>query len=55
MTVPKGRVTYDDLVPTLGDLSATQDDMIKYKLATAAVDIRVFLDDRFALAARRGQ
>lgn len=52
MTVPKGRVTYDDLVPTLADLSATQDDMIKYKLATAQVDLRAFLDDRFALAAR---
>src|SRR5438445_80057 len=40
MTVPKGRVTYDDLVPTLADLSATQDDMLKYKLATAQVDLR---------------
>jgi NitT/TauT family transport system substrate-binding protein len=52
MTVPKGRVTYDDLVPTLADLSATQDDMVKYKLATAQVDLRAFLDDRFALIAR---
>ena len=52
MTEPKGRVTYDDLVPTLADLSATQDDMLKYKLATAQVDLRAFLDDRFALAAR---
>jgi NitT/TauT family transport system substrate-binding protein len=52
MTEPKGRVTYDDLVPTLADLSATQDDMLKYKIATAQVDLRAFLDDRFALAAR---
>ena len=52
MTQPKGRVTYDDLVPTLADLSATQDDMLKYKLATAQVDLPAFLDDRFARAAR---
>ncbi len=54
MTVPKGRVTYDNLVPTLADLGATQDDMIKYRLATAKVDLPHFLEDRFALAARTG-
>ena len=52
ITSPPGRVTYDDLVPTLADLSATQDDMLKYKLASAAVDLPRFLDDRFARAAR---
>src|SRR5436190_15905285 len=52
LTHPPGRVTYDDLVPTLADLSATQDDMIKYKIATAKVDLEKFLDDRFARAAR---
>lgn len=54
MTQPPGRVTYDDLVPTLADLGDTQDDMIKYKLATAAVDLPKFLDDRFARKARSG-
>src|SRR3954463_5344144 len=54
MVEPKGRVTYDDLVPTLADLGATQDDMIKYRLATAKVDLPRFLEDRFALAARTG-
>ncbi len=52
LTHPPGRVTYDDLVPTLGDLSATQDDMLKYKVTTARVDLEKFLDDRFARAAR---
>jgi NitT/TauT family transport system substrate-binding protein len=52
MIEPKGRVTHDDLVPTLADLSATQDDMLKYKLATARVDLPRFLDDRFARAAQ---
>jgi NitT/TauT family transport system substrate-binding protein len=52
MTEPHGRVTYDDLVPTLADLSATQDDMLKYKLASAPVDLSRFLDDRFARAAQ---
>jgi NitT/TauT family transport system substrate-binding protein len=55
MTQPKGRVTYDDLVPTLADLTATQDDMIKYRLATAKVDLGQFLDDRFARAAKQGR
>lgn len=54
MTQPPGRVTYDDLVPTLADLTATQDDMIKYKLATAKVDLPRFLEDRFARAAQKG-
>ena len=52
MIEPPGRVTYDDLVPTLADLAATQDDMLKYKLASARVDLPRFLDDRFARAAQ---
>jgi NitT/TauT family transport system substrate-binding protein len=52
MIEPPGRVTYDDLVPTLADLTATQDDMLKYKLASARVDLSRFLDDRFARAAQ---
>lgn len=54
ITQPPGRVTYDDLVPTLADLTATQDDMLKYKLASAKVDLVAFLEDRFARAARKG-
>ena len=49
-----GRVTYRDLVPTLADLRATQDDLLKYKLATAPVELPAFLDDRFARAAIAG-
>jgi NitT/TauT family transport system substrate-binding protein len=55
MTKPPGRVTYDNLVPTLADLRATQDDMLKYKLATAKVDLAQFLDDRFARTAAEGR
>lgn len=47
-----GRVTYDDLVPTIRDVTATQDDLLKYKVATAPVDLAAFVDDRFARAAR---
>jgi NitT/TauT family transport system substrate-binding protein len=54
MTQPPGRVTYDDLVPTLADLTATQDDMLKYRIASARVDLPAFLDDRFARKARSG-
>jgi NitT/TauT family transport system substrate-binding protein len=52
MIVPPGRVTYDNLVPTLADLTATQDSMVEYKLASARVDLAHFLDDRFARAAQ---
>jgi NitT/TauT family transport system substrate-binding protein len=55
LTRPPGRVTYDDLVPTLQDLNATQDEMLKYKIATSPVDVVQFLDDRFARAARGAQ
>jgi NitT/TauT family transport system substrate-binding protein len=48
-----GRVTYDDLVPTVDDVTATQDDLVKYGIADARVDVAAFVDDRFARAARR--
>jgi NitT/TauT family transport system substrate-binding protein len=48
LTHPPGRVTYDDLVPTLADLTATQDEMIKDKVVSTRVDLASFLDDRFA-------
>lgn len=51
LTTPPGRVTYDDLVPTMADLKATQDDLLKYRIAPASVDLSTFLDDRFARAA----
>lgn len=48
-----GRVTYDDLVPTVRDVAETQDDLLKYGIADAPVDVTAFVDDRFARAARR--
>jgi NitT/TauT family transport system substrate-binding protein len=48
-----GRVTYDDLVPTVRDVAATQDDLLKYRITDARVDVGAFVDDRFARAARR--
>jgi NitT/TauT family transport system substrate-binding protein len=54
LTTPPGRVTYDDLVPTLADLKATQDDLLKYRIASAQVDLPAFLDDRFVCAAPAG-
>lgn len=53
LTEPPGRVTYDDLLPTLADLAATQDDMIKHRIASARVDLPAFLDDSFARRARQ--
>lgn len=47
-----GRVTYSDLVPTAADLSATQADLIKYKVLSEPIDLTAFVDDRFARIAR---
>ena len=53
LTQPPGRVTSDDLLPTLADLSATQDDMLRYRIAAERVELTSFLDDRYARSAYR--
>lgn len=48
LTHPRDRVTFDDLLPTMADLEATQGDMLKFGIASTSVDLGAFLDDRFA-------
>jgi NitT/TauT family transport system substrate-binding protein len=48
LTHPRDRVTYDDLLPEMKDLEATQADMLRFEIATAPVELGAFLDDRFA-------
>jgi NitT/TauT family transport system substrate-binding protein len=50
LTKPRGRVNYVDLVPTIGDLAETQDELAHAKLPVQ-VDLAAFLDDHFARAA----
>jgi NitT/TauT family transport system substrate-binding protein len=48
LTNPKDRVTYDNLLPTMEDLKATQDYMLKFGIAQQAVELSAYLDDSFA-------
>jgi len=48
LTNPKDRVTYDQLLPTMDDLKATQDYMLKFAITDKAVDLAGYLDDSFA-------
>lgn len=51
LTTPKGRITFDNLVPAADDFAATQDLMIEFGLAKAKVDLTSYLDSSFALRA----
>ncbi|MHB8172211.1 MAG: ABC transporter substrate-binding protein [Thermincolia bacterium] len=48
LTNPKDRVTFDNLLPTIDDLKATQDYMLQFKIAEKPVDMATYLDDSFA-------
>lgn len=48
LTKPRGRVTYERLVPELADLKATQDALVDYGIQKERVDLGAYLDDRFA-------
>jgi NitT/TauT family transport system substrate-binding protein len=51
LTTPKGRITFDNLVPAADDFAATQDLMIEFGVAKAKVDLTSYLDTSFALRA----
>ena len=55
LTQPKGRVTYDRLVPELKDFQATQDALIEYKIQKDRIDLSAYVDDRFAKQATAGK
>ncbi len=48
LTNPKDRVTYDNLLPTMDDLKATQDYMLNFGIAQKPVELAAYLDDSFA-------
>lgn len=48
LTQPKGRITFNDLIPQLKDFNATQDYMLKFGIAKESIDVAQYIDDRFA-------
>ena len=48
LTTPAGRVTFDDLVPTAADLTATQDNLLQLGILKEGIDLTQYLDNRFA-------
>ena len=48
LTTPAGRVTFDNLVPTAADLTATQDNLLQLGILKEGIDLTRYLDDRFA-------
>ncbi len=48
LTQPKGRITFNDLIPQLKDFNATQEYLLKFGIAKESIDIVQYVDDRFA-------
>jgi NitT/TauT family transport system substrate-binding protein len=48
LTQPKGRITFNDLIPQLKDFNATQDYLLKFGIAKETIDVAQYIDDRFA-------
>jgi NitT/TauT family transport system substrate-binding protein len=48
LTNPKGRITFNDLVPRLADFEATQNYMLRFGVTKEKVDLAQYIDDRFA-------
>lgn len=47
LTTPKGRITFDDLVPREADFAATQNYMLQFGLAKDKTDLSGYLNDSF--------
>lgn len=48
LTTPKGRLTFQDLVPRAAEFAATQDYMVQFGIAKDKADLGGYLNDRFA-------
>lgn len=48
LTQPKGRITFNNLIPDLKDFSATQDYLIQFGIVKDKIDLAQYIDDRFA-------
>lgn len=48
LTQPKGRITFNNLIPQLRDFNATQEYLIRFGITKETIDIASYIDDRFA-------
>lgn len=48
LTNPKGRITFNNLVPDIKDFAATQDYLLQFGIAKDKIDLAQYIDDRFA-------
>ncbi|HWR06475.1 ABC transporter substrate-binding protein [Sporomusa sp.] len=48
LTNPKGRITFDNLVPDMKDFTATQDYLVQFGITKDKIDLAQYIDDRFA-------
>jgi NitT/TauT family transport system substrate-binding protein len=48
LTQPKGRITFNNLIPQLKDFNETQEYLLKFGIAKESIDIAQYIDDRFA-------
>lgn len=48
LTQPKGRITFNDLIPLPKDFNSTQAYLLKFAIAKESIDVTQYIDDRFA-------
>lgn len=48
LTKPVGRVSFDNLLPSVKDIAASQDYMLQFGVTKQKIDVATYLDDRFA-------
>jgi NitT/TauT family transport system substrate-binding protein len=51
LTTPRGRLTFQDLVPREAEFAATQDYMVQFGIAKDRADLAAYLNDRFVKGA----
>lgn len=48
LTNPKGRITFNNLVPDIRDFTATQEYLLQFGITKDKIDLAQYIDDRFA-------
>ncbi len=48
LTNPKGRITFNNLVPDIRDFAATQEYLLQFGITKDKIDLAQYIDDRFA-------
>lgn len=48
LTQPKGRITFNQLIPSYDDFAKTQDYLLKFGILNNGIDLKQYIDDQFA-------